>query len=260
MALTKVPIELSSTPSISDSGDATAITIDSSERVGIGSTSPVAPLTINDKATFSFNSSDFALGHQLYYDGGDDRWERLTGNAGSAVYQTAGNILFYRTAAGGSTGDAVTPSESARITSGGQLAVGTTGYGTGVIAYDRDVGAPNYGLNITENTTFNDNSGHTFTSKQNTHGYIYIKVETAGNGMTTIPFFPNAGGGVGFAWNALDPDAGTFQTSGTITFTMAGSAGLAFTVSFATGSGQLTITRTAGSSLYRVVFMELAQV
>jgi len=93
--------------------------------IGIGTASPVAPLTINDKATFSFNSSDFALGHQLYYDGGDDRWERLTGNAGSAIYQTAGNVLFYRTAAGGSTGDAVTPTESMRIDSSGRVGIGT---------------------------------------------------------------------------------------------------------------------------------------
>ena len=38
MANTKIPSELSSTPSISDGGNATAITIDSSERVGIKKT------------------------------------------------------------------------------------------------------------------------------------------------------------------------------------------------------------------------------
>ena len=46
MANTKIPVELSSTPSISDSGDATAITIDSSENVGIGATSPQSRLEI----------------------------------------------------------------------------------------------------------------------------------------------------------------------------------------------------------------------
>ena len=35
---TKIPVELSSTPSIVDNGDATAITIDSDEEVGIGTT------------------------------------------------------------------------------------------------------------------------------------------------------------------------------------------------------------------------------
>ena len=38
MALTQVPIELSSTPGIVDNSNATAITIDSSENVGIGCT------------------------------------------------------------------------------------------------------------------------------------------------------------------------------------------------------------------------------
>tara|TARA_R100000231_G_scaffold30433_2_gene26866 strand:- start:187 stop:945 length:759 start_codon:yes stop_codon:yes gene_type:complete len=43
---TKIPAELSSTPGISDSSNATAITIDSSEEVGIGSTSPSAKLEV----------------------------------------------------------------------------------------------------------------------------------------------------------------------------------------------------------------------
>jgi hypothetical protein len=42
MALTQVPIELSSTPGIVDNSNATAITIDSSENVGIGTSSPNA--------------------------------------------------------------------------------------------------------------------------------------------------------------------------------------------------------------------------
>ena len=48
MALTKTPIELSSTPSIVDGGNATAITIDSSENVGIG---------ISPSNTFSVGAS-----------------------------------------------------------------------------------------------------------------------------------------------------------------------------------------------------------
>ena len=47
MANTKIPAELSSTPSIADSGDATAITIDSSEKVGIGTASPLTKLTVS---------------------------------------------------------------------------------------------------------------------------------------------------------------------------------------------------------------------
>jgi len=53
MASTKVPIELSSTPGIVDNSNATAITIDSSENVGIGTTSGVQKLTVavNDSYT-----------------------------------------------------------------------------------------------------------------------------------------------------------------------------------------------------------------
>jgi len=43
---TKIPAELSSTPGIADSSNATAITIDSSENVGIGTTSPGGKLHV----------------------------------------------------------------------------------------------------------------------------------------------------------------------------------------------------------------------
>jgi len=44
---TKIPVELSSTPGIVDGSNATAITINSSEQVGIGTTSPSYKLTIS---------------------------------------------------------------------------------------------------------------------------------------------------------------------------------------------------------------------
>ena len=53
MALTKTPIELSSTPSIVDGGNATAITIDSSENVGIGTSSPSQKLHVYESSTSS---------------------------------------------------------------------------------------------------------------------------------------------------------------------------------------------------------------
>ena len=48
MALTKIPSELSSTTGIVDNSNATAITIDSSENVGIGTSSPITALHIAD--------------------------------------------------------------------------------------------------------------------------------------------------------------------------------------------------------------------
>jgi len=54
MANTKIPVELSSTPGIVDNSDATAITIDSSERVGIGLTSPASPLHVRVASDANF--------------------------------------------------------------------------------------------------------------------------------------------------------------------------------------------------------------
>ena len=57
MALTKVDKSVSSTPGIVDNSDATAITIDSSERVGIGTTSPGTILhTRTSESTSNHNS------------------------------------------------------------------------------------------------------------------------------------------------------------------------------------------------------------
>ena len=54
MANTKIPVELSSTPGIVDNSNATAITIDSSENVGIGSTSPDSHLHLESSGATSF--------------------------------------------------------------------------------------------------------------------------------------------------------------------------------------------------------------
>jgi hypothetical protein len=61
MALTKTPIELSSTPSIVDGGNATAITIDSSERVGLGTVNPASILHIEG------NTNEYASSPILYF-------------------------------------------------------------------------------------------------------------------------------------------------------------------------------------------------
>ena len=61
---TKIPVELSSTPGIVDSSNATAITINSSEQVGIGTTSPSYKLTIStaDEDHLRFeNGSEIAI-------------------------------------------------------------------------------------------------------------------------------------------------------------------------------------------------------
>ena len=106
---TKIPVELSSTPSIVDNGDATAITINSSEQVGIGCTDPQTPLeidtsTANYRIQFTHTSgqnqiksidSNHSTMRSLFYDAADH------------IYQTSGT-------------------ERMRIASGGGVAIGTT--------------------------------------------------------------------------------------------------------------------------------------
>ena len=241
-----------------------SLNINSLGHVGIGSTSFPSwsgdLLKAGTKSLYGqldINGAAYVI-NNLAFDGSN--WKYVTSDTGSLYSQdpTFDNAHLWYTAADGTAGATATLTERMRLSPDGELAVGVSSVGTSILSYDRDIGAPNWGLNITENTTFNDNSGHTFTSKQNTHGYIYIKDEGGNNGFATIPFFPNAGGGVAYGWNALDPDSATW-TTGTVTFTLGGTSGLAFTVAFASGSGQITITRTSGSQLYRVVFSELAQ-
>jgi len=131
--------------------------------LGVGTSSPVAPVTINDKATFSFNVNDAVYGNNLYYDGaGNDRWERLSGNAGGAYYQTAGAHIWYRTAAGGATGDAVTPTESMRITNAGNVGIGTS--------------TPNSYSNVTTLTINGTVQGRLDVEYGGTHGGSFLAV------------------------------------------------------------------------------------
>ena len=93
MANTKIPIELSSTPSIVDNGDATAITIDSSERVGINTSSPAKKLHITDT---SGNHIRVAYSDGYYWDVGRQSADgRL-----SFTDVTGGEILALRTGGG----------------------------------------------------------------------------------------------------------------------------------------------------------------
>jgi hypothetical protein len=147
MANTKIPVELSSTPGIVDGSNATAITIDSSENVGIGTTSPFSKTQITETGW----SSGAPYGTVLTVTGNDTNdanWGHLiitdsstgTGNGGMlrfAVGSTSSDIsphagidgftegsnyggLKFLTRANGGTA-----TERMRINSSGNMLLGT---------------------------------------------------------------------------------------------------------------------------------------
>ncbi len=108
---TKIPAELSSTPGIADSSDATAITIDSSERVGIGTTSPTSKLTVS--------GSDGGKGIELQVSTGSVQYLMAYDRSASDYIDMqidAENLRF-----GTNTG-----AERMRIDSSGKLLIGST--------------------------------------------------------------------------------------------------------------------------------------
>jgi hypothetical protein len=148
--------------------------------VGIGDTSPVAPLTIKGRGTFSINNTDFTMGNNLYYDSVSDRWERLTASAGAAVYLTGGMLQFYNTTAGGATGDLVTATQRFQINSSGRQAyngsatanghgnfVGEVGTGYKALMFEHTVGGGEVGKIVTTASTVALSSTSDYRLKEN---------------------------------------------------------------------------------------------
>lgn len=104
MANTKIPVELSSTPSIVDNGNATAITIDSSERVGIGTASPSSILHLSTSNDPKITLTDTGFGASA----------DITGSNGNLRLNSQTATIFD-----------MADSEIARFDSSGRFGIGT---------------------------------------------------------------------------------------------------------------------------------------
>ena len=136
MANTKVPVELSSTPSIVDNGNATAITIDSSENVGIGETSPDKQLHIKDSGAvgIAIESTDNAQNLDIdFYNNVGSAQGRIRYSEGAGTFGFAPNV---------SADDALTIDYSGNVlvgkTSTSTDVVGSAIYNYGTIGATRD--------------------------------------------------------------------------------------------------------------------------
>ena len=100
MALTKTPIELSSTPGIVDNSNATAITIDSSENVMVNRTSvfTTAKMEIqsdaSDASTLALNSIDTDGSMLEFYKAGSTVGSIGTGSSLLTIGTGTGNLVF----------------------------------------------------------------------------------------------------------------------------------------------------------------------
>ena len=134
MASTKVPIELSSTPGIVDNSNATAITIDSSENVGIGTSSPSSLLHLSSNApTIQFSETDVGTENYIQASGG-----------GFNFFADDSNAVANTT-----MGFFVDGSEKMRIDSSGNVGIGTNNPTGNLVVVNSGGGGLNIGYNST---------------------------------------------------------------------------------------------------------------
>jgi len=157
---TKIPVELSSTPGIVDGSNATAITINSSEQVGIGTTSPSRIFDVENSSASALCSIVSGTALKAGFVFGDTSAD----DQGGIVYDNNGDYLFFR--AGGA--------ERARILSGGG------------ITFNGDTAAAN-ALDDYEEGTFTP----TFSTSNSTSTGSYTKV---GNKVTVHFHVVSTGG------------------------------------------------------------------
>ena len=110
---TKIPVELSSTPGIVDGSNATAITIDSSERVGIGTSSPATQLQL-----LNAGESIIRMGYST------TQYAQIGRNSDGtyefSCYENGGVLKFGTSQSNNAT------TERMRITATGKVGIGTT--------------------------------------------------------------------------------------------------------------------------------------
>jgi hypothetical protein len=126
MANTKIPIELSSTPSIVDNGDATALTIDSSENVGFSITpeshySDYTNLDFGKTGLLLSASSGTNITSLLNnaYLNSSTAWKYKEADEASKYDQTGGTHLWFTAPTGGSADADLTWTQRLRVDSDG---------------------------------------------------------------------------------------------------------------------------------------------
>jgi len=209
MALTKISRGLLDT-GVSDSSDATAITIDSSENVGIGETSPLGKIHAKVSDT---GASASAQGNLLVLEDTENGLSILSGTSaagyinfgdsddndiGMIIYDHSANAMRFWTNA----------AERMRIDTSGHVGIGaapsTTGFG-GTFKYLGVQGGSGYGVfnGQTTSTSVNDGAASFFGSTVGTAGFALLGgmqvinvASSSSNAEGGLLFYTGSGGSI----------------------------------------------------------------
>ena len=192
MALTEIPIELSSTPGIVDNSNATAITIDSSENVGIG-TSPARPLHVSTSGVIPLRLTSTGTDCQI----------ELGNSGGTPIIGSFNDQLIFKTAS----------TERMRLDASGNASIGTSSafgklrvedtgwssgspYGTVAYILGGDVNDANWGhLLVSQSGTTTGSGGKISFGADGANPIAGIKAYYAGATYGHLDFYTRPSGG-----------------------------------------------------------------